>query len=297
MPTPAFQSGYPFSFRAYPGNGSTAIFAVPFPYLAQAHVKVYVDNVLQLSGYTWATAGSIQFDTPPPASGDPELPNNVVIRRETPVNPIVTFVNAASLKASNLNVDSKQALYVAQEIADVTIGEAILNQDLLDARDQAVAAAAAAALARDAAVDAQELSEEARDDAQEARDEAQAIVDALSTTYDIAFSVPYLPGAGETVGIYSVNRDLEIPSGALGSTLSCSETGSQDLNLSLYKNSEETAFGTAVLPESSLFGAITVEDSVELSTGDTVTVKVTSANPNAAPSGFGLTLKATLVNL
>lgn len=297
MPSPAFQSGYPFSFRSYAGNGSTAVFAVPFPYLAQAHVKVYVDNTLQLSGYSWATDGSIEFATPPPVSSDPEVPNNVVIRRETPVNPVVTFVNAASLKASNLNVDSKQALYVAQEIADVTIGEAILNQDLLDARDQAAAAAAAAASARDAAIDAQELSEAARDDSQAARDAAQAIVDALSTTYDIVFSVPYLPAAGEVVGIYTSNRDLEIPAGALGSTMGCSETGSQELDLEFYKNDAVTPFGTGVIPEASLLGAITVGSAVELSTGDTVTVKVTSANPSAVPSGFGITLKATLVNL
>lgn len=295
MPTPAFQSGYPFSFRSYTGDGSTVLFAVPFPYLAQAHVKVYVNDVLQVSGYTWTTSASIQFDTAPPAPDD-DLPN-IVIRRETPVNPLVTYTNAASLKASNLNVDSKQALYVSQEIADVTIGEFIIRQDILDARDEAAAAAAAAANARDAAQDAQELAEQAQGAAEDARDEAQAIVDALTTTYDIAFSVPFLPAAGEVVGVFTVNRDLEIPAGAFGSTLGCPEVGAQSLLLEFYKNDEVTPFGDAEIPEASLIGAISVDDAVELSIGDTVTVKVTSANPNAVPSGFGLTLKATLVNL
>lgn len=291
MPIPSFQSGYPFSFRSYTGDGSTVVFAVPFGYLAQAHIKVYVNGTLQLSGYTFPTAGSIQFAVAPAVDAA------VLVRRETPVNPLVTYVNAASLKASNLNITAKQNLYLAQEIADTTIGEAILNQDLLDARDEAVAAAAAAALARNDAEDFKELAEVAKDDAEAARDEAQAIVDALSTTYDIAFSVPYLPGAGETVGVFAVNRDLELPLGAVGSQLTCPETGTQDLTGELFKNGSVTPFGTFEVPALSLTGAITIAADVELSTGDTVSAKVTSANPSAVPRGFGLTLKATLVNL
>lgn len=291
MPTPAFQAGYPFAFRLYTGNGTTTTFAVPYAYLAQAHVKVYVNNVLQTSGYTWATAASIQFSVTPAADAA------ILIRRETPVTPLVTYMNAASLKASNLNVASKQALYVAQEIADVTIGEFLLNADLIEARDQAQAAAIAAAQARDDAQNAQELAEVAQEGAEDARDEAQAIVDALSTTYDIAFSVPFLPAAGETVGVFAVNRDLLVPAGAVGSQLTCPETGTQDLEGSLFKNGDVTPFGTFSVPALSLTGAIDIDDDVELSTGDTVSAKVTSANPSAVPRGFGLTLKATLVNL
>lgn len=291
MPTPSFQSGFPFSFRSYTGDGSTTVFVIPFPFLAEAHVKVYVNGTLQLAGYTWETSASIQFAVAP------EDGASIVVRRETPVNPLVTYFNAASLKASNLNVTAKQNLYLAQEIADVTIGEAILNQDLLDARDEAVAAATAAATARDLASDYRDLAEAAQGAAENARDEAQAVVDALSTTYDISFSVPYLPAAGETVGVFTVNRDLSIPAGALGSLLGCPEAGEQTLTLEFYKNDEEEEFGTATLAAFSLTGAVSIPSAVTLGLSDTVSVKVTSANPNAVPRGFGLTLKATLVNL
>lgn len=290
MPIPSFQSGYPFSFRSYTGDGSTVSFAVPFGYLAQAHIKVYVNGTLQLSGYTFPTAGSVQFAVAPAVDAA------VLIRRETPVNPLVTYVNAASLKASNLNITAKQNLYLAQEIADTTIGEAILNQDLLDARDQAVAAAAAAAVARNEAQDERELAVLARTGAETAQDAVEALLDALSTTYDIAFSVPYLPAAGELVGMFTVNRDLVLPAGALGSLMGATEAGTQDLETAFYLNDEVTPFGTGVIPAFSLLGIVTIATAVELTLSDVVSVKVTSANP-AAANGFGLTLKATLVNL
>lgn len=286
MPTPAFQSGYPFSFRSFTGDGATSVFAVPFPYLAQAHVKVYVDNVLQLSGYTFPTAGSLQFTVPP---ADAAV---IVIRRETPVNPIVTFVNAASLKASNLNADSKQALYVIQEIADLTIGEVILGQDLLDARDQAVAAAAAAAAARNESQDAQALSEAAQAAAEDARDEAQAIVDALTTTYDIGNSVPFLPAAGEVCMVHAVARTLTIQPGAPGSYVSVTTLGDGDLEVTFYKNG--VSFGTCTVTGGSSNGSFSVASAVSLTAGDRVSARVTSANPGAAPDGFGILLKCVL---
>lgn len=286
MPTPAFQSGYPFSFRSFTGDGATAVFAVPFPYLAQAHVKVYVDNVLQLSGYTFPTAGSLQFTVPP---ADAAV---IVIRRETPVNPIVTFVNAASLKASNLNADSKQALYVIQEIADLTIGEVILGQDLLDARDQAVAAAAAAAAARNESQDAQALSEAAQAAAEDARDEAQAIVDALNTTYDIGNSVPFLPAAGEVCMVHAVARSISLLPDAPGSYMSLSLAGDADLEVTFYKNG--VSFGTCVVSGGTTVGTYDIPSSVSFTAGDRITAKVTSANPGAAPEGFGILLKCTL---
>lgn len=286
MPAPAFQSGYPFSFRSYTADGSTDTFAVPFPYLAQGHVKVYVDGTLQLSGYSWVTSASIQFAV------DPAADAVVLIRRETPVNPLVTYTNAASLKASNLNTDSKQALYVFQEIADLTIGEVLLGQDLIDARAQAVAAAAAAAVARDDAIDAQELSEAARDAAEGFRDDAQAIADALSTSYDIGNSVPFLPAAGEVCMVHAVARSLTINIDAPGSYVSLPVVGDGDLEVTFYKNG--VSFGTCTVTGGTANGSFDVASAVFLTAGDRVSAKVTSANPGAAPEGFGILIKCIL---
>lgn len=285
MPSPAFQAGYPFAFRSYTGNGATTTFSLPFPYLAQAHIKVYVNDMLLLTGYSFPTAAQVQFAVAP-ANGAA-----IVLRRETPVQPLVNYTNAAALKASNLNVSDKQALYVIQEVADVTIGEFLLNQELLDARDIAVQAAVDAATALQSAIDAQELAEAAAAAAAQSALDAQAVVDALLTSYDVAFSVPYLPGAGETVGVFTADRGFLIPATATGSTVGCPVAGSQELTGSIFKNN--ALVGTFSIPASATSGSLTVAADITMTVGDVLSIKVTSANPSAAPS-FGLTFKATL---
>lgn len=289
MSTPPYQSGYPFSFRQYTGNGSTALFALPFPYLSTDHIKVYVNDVLQVSGITFPTTSSIQLASAPPADAV------VLVRRETPVGTnIVTYVNAASLKASNLNVSQRQLLYIGQEIADVSIGAFLISVDVIEARDQAQAAALAAALARDAAQDAQALSEVAATESEASALEAAAIVAALRTTYDVAFSVPFLPAAGELVGVFTSVRDMMLPAGTLGSFVATPTAGTQDLLLSLRKDGVQ--FGTATILANGTDGFIEVLTSTSFILGDRLTVVVSSANPSAAPA-FGLTLKFTLDNL
>lgn len=289
MSTPPFQSGYPFSFRQYTGNGVGTIFALPFPYLSQDHIRVYVNDVLQVSGVTFPTSSSIQLAVAPPVDAV------VLVRRETPGgNNIVTYVNAASLKASNLNVSQRQLLYIGQEVADVSIGAFLVSVDMIEARDQAQAAALAAALARDAVIAAQALSELAATESEASALEAAAIVDALRTTYDVAFSVPFLPAAGELVGVFTSVRDMTLPAGTLGSFVAASAPGTQDLLLSLRKDGVE--FGTATILANGTDGFLEVLVDTSFVLGDTLTVVVTSANPSAA-AAFGLTLKFTLDNL
>ncbi len=286
MPSPSFEAGYPFAFRSYTGNGATTTFSLPFPYLAQAHIKVYVANVLLVTGYSFPTSAQVQFDVAP-ADGAA-----IILRRETPVNPIVTYTNAAALKASNLNISNKQSLYVVQEIADVTIGEFLVGQELLDARDLAVQAAIDAALARNAAVDAQELAELAEAGAETALAAAEAIVEALSATYDIGNSVPFLPAAGEVCMVHAVTRTITLPAEAPGSYVTLAETGSGDLEITFYKNG--VSFGTCVVSSGGSVGTFTVAEDVFFTTGDVIVARVTSANSSAAPSGFGITLKCSL---
>lgn len=93
----------------FAGNGVTTGFSIPFSYVSTTHVKVYLDGVLQNSGYT-VTPGTVTFAVAP-ASG-------VIIRivRETSQNTrMVDYVSADILAEATLNTDSIQAFNMAQE--------------------------------------------------------------------------------------------------------------------------------------------------------------------------------------
>ena len=64
----------------YEGNGTINTFTVPCAYLSRAHIHVYINNVEITEGFTWATAYTLQFATPP-ASGE-----ILTIERSTPID-------------------------------------------------------------------------------------------------------------------------------------------------------------------------------------------------------------------
>lgn len=102
-----------YSFVQYSGNGSATHFAVPFDYIAKAHVSVSINGVAD-SSFTWADASNVITSTVP-ANG-----SVVDVRRTTPVTtPIVDFSDASTLTASNLDTASLQFLFVCQEAADL----------------------------------------------------------------------------------------------------------------------------------------------------------------------------------
>lgn len=101
-----------FSINTYNGTGSAYPYAVTFPYLSKDHVEVRVGGVLQTSGYTWTSASTISITAP---AGT----RNVDIRRNTPAsNPEVIFQDGSTLTDSDLNSETLQLLYIAQETAD-----------------------------------------------------------------------------------------------------------------------------------------------------------------------------------
>lgn len=105
------------SYVTYTGDGTTDTFAVTFPYILKAHVKVYVAGVLKTEGvhYSWPTSATIQF-------GGAYIPVNgaaVRIQRFTERDTrIVVFADAAQLTESDLNTAFKQDFYLAQESFD-----------------------------------------------------------------------------------------------------------------------------------------------------------------------------------
>src|SRR5258707_1264805 len=93
------------------GNGATAVFPVSFPYIAQAHVHVYVEGVEQ-AGFIWPTSSTVQLASIP-ANGA-----SVLCIRQTPIEePLVQFV-VGTPRASDLNLADLQSIYLTQELAD-----------------------------------------------------------------------------------------------------------------------------------------------------------------------------------
>lgn len=101
------------SYVTYAGDGSTTTFAVPFPYLDTSHVYVTVGDTMP--AFTWINASAIALGFAPSAGVE------VRIFRSTPkAIPVVTFFNDQAVDVEHFNNGLRQALYVAQELEDLS---------------------------------------------------------------------------------------------------------------------------------------------------------------------------------
>lgn len=100
-----------FAKNEYTGDGATTDRVVSFPYIDQAHVVVTVAGVV--TAFTWVNAGLIRI-LPAPAVGA-----FIRIRRQTSQNTrLVDYVVPSALTEEDLDNDSLQAFYMAQESID-----------------------------------------------------------------------------------------------------------------------------------------------------------------------------------
>jgi hypothetical protein len=93
-------------------NGTNKLFTITFDYLDESDIDVYLNGTLQTSitHYTFANATTIEFVTAPPNGA------TVLIARSTSdTNLQATFFPGSSIKASDLNNNFNQVLYIAQE--------------------------------------------------------------------------------------------------------------------------------------------------------------------------------------
>lgn len=114
----------------YTGNGTFAgPYTVPFPYVTQSTVHVYLDGV-ETSAFTWSTSGTIVF-TSAPVDGV-----KIKIKRITPVDErLIDFANGATLTAENLDTDSLQLFYNMQELqltVEENLGAALVVKETAD---------------------------------------------------------------------------------------------------------------------------------------------------------------------
>lgn len=100
----------------YTGNASTTVFALPFAFAANAHVKVYLGGVLQGSGYSITGAGNPSGGTLTMTTA-PGTGVALKARRVTPLTQDIDVVNNATVFASSLETGLDYALMRQQEEA------------------------------------------------------------------------------------------------------------------------------------------------------------------------------------
>lgn len=110
-------------FISYQGDGSTKNFAVPFPYLAREHVKVYYGwNIFDDSFGTELTEGvgfAWSSDTLIWIAEAPAVGQTLSLVRQTPRDyQIVPWEDGSVLSASDINTADLQCLYALQELLE-----------------------------------------------------------------------------------------------------------------------------------------------------------------------------------
>jgi len=103
--------------NTYTGNGSLTEYSFTFPYLEESDVKVSLDGTIQpTTAYSFANATTISFNTAP-ADGAAIRIYRETAQEATPA----TFFAGSAIRASDLNDNFLQQLYVAQETSRDTI--------------------------------------------------------------------------------------------------------------------------------------------------------------------------------
>lgn len=99
----------------YSADGVTTDFTFSFPYLNIAHVEVYKNDVRmsEVTHFNFVGAGTVRF------VAAPVLNDAIKIKRNTDINTrLVDYQSGAVLTEAELDLDSKQAFYLAQEVKD-----------------------------------------------------------------------------------------------------------------------------------------------------------------------------------
>ena len=102
--------------NTYTGNGSNKLFSITFPYLDTTDIDVYLNGTLQTvtTEYSFANATTVEFVTAP-ANGA-----TVLLDRSTDDQTLqATFFPGSSIKATDLNYNFDQVLYLSQETANI----------------------------------------------------------------------------------------------------------------------------------------------------------------------------------
>ena len=123
--------------NTYTGDGSTVLFSFTFPYLDQSHVKVSL-NGSDTTAFTFANATTVQLNSAPAVGVAVR-----VYRNSDEDNVEATFFPGSAIRATDLNENFLQSLYLNQEtrriaqdattgtIADGSISSAKLGSEVV----------------------------------------------------------------------------------------------------------------------------------------------------------------------
>jgi hypothetical protein len=157
---------------SYTGDGSTVLFSIPFPYIQRSDIVVLVNSV-STSAFTFANATTIQFNVAP------LLADSIEIVRETDTATLRALLSVgSSLRASDLNNNFIQGLYVAQESTNVS--QEAFNE-VQSAKNNAAAAVVTANAAQATSIAAASTANSAQITANNAAATANDAVNAVSS--------------------------------------------------------------------------------------------------------------------
>ena len=114
-----------YSYVTYTGDGSTQIYTVPFPFIKQEDIHVFLDaEEVPAERIEWLSESSIKFDMPP------EQGAIIRIRRDTDKEEaVVDFHDGSVLSEEDLDQNTRQLLFVAQEAYDALEGSPTIDND------------------------------------------------------------------------------------------------------------------------------------------------------------------------
>jgi hypothetical protein len=111
-----------FAQISYTGNSSTTSFAIPFSFIDQTHIEVFL-NGTSTSAFT-ISSSTLTFSTAP-ATGV-----TILIKRNTPKSArLVDFIDGSVLTEADLDRSADQNFYIAQEVVDDGLSKLGLDTD------------------------------------------------------------------------------------------------------------------------------------------------------------------------
>ena len=260
----------------YTGNGSTVLFPFSFPYLEEDHIFVSLNGTLT-TAFTFPNASTVQFNTAPAVG--------VAIRifRETPLDqPEAVFAGGSTIRASDLNRNNDQLLYVAQESnfeaesATTTANTALVNSTTaISTANGAVSTANTASANASAAVST----------ANTANSNASAAVstaNTASTNASNAVTTANTASSNASAAVSTANTALSTANAATATANTASATATTaSTNASAAVTTANTATTTAGNAVTTANNAVTTANSAVTTAGNAVTTAnntVTTAN-------------------
>lgn len=114
-----------YSYVTYTGDGSTQIYTVPFPFIKQEDIHVFLDaEEVPAERIEWLSEASLKLDAPP------EQGAIIRIRRDTDKEEaVVDFHDGSVLSEEDLDQNTRQLLFIAQEAYDALEGSPTIDND------------------------------------------------------------------------------------------------------------------------------------------------------------------------